>query len=597
MNDTQAMRGWVGQHWRLFATAVIALIAAALIALVLLVIHQRNVDRSTREAVENSYVLRGHMQRVFSLMQDVETGARGFVITGKDLFLEPYARARSQLPGELNKLRVSAAADHEVGYVDRLDGLIRRKLAICEEMIAVRRNRSQVDATLLVQTGQGKRAMDDIRAVLGQWETLERRQLEVRLAAVNASSRELSLGLAALSLGIVALLVLTGAAAAELARSRDEAHAANQAKSAFLAMMSHELRTPLNGVLGMAHALEHTGLDDRQQAYLKVIDGSGRSLLAILNDILDLSKIEAGRLEIEHIPFHLTELLDAVVTLWRGPAAEKALDLTMDVDPDLPAWVSGDPTRLRQVLTNLLSNAIKFTDQGGVHLVVRRASAGKLRFTVADTGPGMSPAVQARLFTDFNQAAASTSRKYGGTGLGLSISRRLCRLMGGDLEVQSVEGVGATLYGSIEVGPASAPRDIPLEQEPGELPSLRILAVDDNGSNRAVIEALLHALGLGVSLASDGAEALDVLKVQPMDLVLMDINMPVMNGTEALRAIRRGEAGERTVRVVALTANAMTGDREHYLAQGFDDHLGKPIQPDALIEILMAAEKQMRVAA
>jgi CheY-like chemotaxis protein len=262
----------------------------------------------------------------------------------------------------------------------------------------------------------------------------------------------------------------------------------------------------------------------------------------------------------------------------------------------VPAWVVGDPTRLRQILTNLLSNALKFTDRGEIRLSVRYGVDQRLRFEVTDTGAGMSPAVLARLFRDFSQGDASIGRKYGGTGLGLSISRRLCRMMGGDLEAESVEGSGSTFVGSIEAPAVTARVETADAETQTELPQLRILAVDDNASNRAVIEALLHALGLSVTLACDGADALNILRSVPTDLVLMDINMPVMNGLEALAAIRSGTAGDPCVRVVALTAEAMAGDGERYVAQGFDGHLSKPIQPTALVETLVEAVQSLSLS-
>jgi CheY-like chemotaxis protein len=274
------------------------------------------------------------------------------------------------------------------------------------------------------------------------------------------------------------------------------------------------------------------------------------------------------------------------------PVAEKGLVLAVEFE-DIPAWVVGDPTRLRQILTNLLSNALKFTERGEIRLSVGYDADQRLSFQVTDTGAGMSPAVLARLFRDFSQGDASTGRKFGGTGLGLSISRKLCRMMGGDLEADSVEGSGSTFTGSVQAPAAAAPAGTAEAEAQPELPQLRILAVDDNASNRAVIEALLHALGLPVTLAFDGADALNILHSTPVDLVLMDINMPVMNGLEALAAIRSGKAGDPGVRVIALTADAMAGAGDGYIAKGFDGHLGKPIQPAALVEVLAEAVQSL----
>jgi signal transduction histidine kinase/CheY-like chemotaxis protein len=577
-----------GPRWRVIVSGLVVILFAAMVSLALLVRHQRNVDEETRNEVERSYVLRAHMQTVFSLVQDVETGSRGFVITGQEAFLEPYRRALGQIDGEMAALRASALHAPDRRNIERLDGLVRQKLRIAEMNVELRRTRSLDEAAARVRTGQGAAVMARIRELLTTWDAQKERELQERLTAADAASRQLTLTLRGLAAVIPIIIALGVWGAFALARSREKAEAANQAKSAFLAMMSHELRTPLNGVLGMAHALAASPLDQRQHSYVEVIESSGQSLLAILNDILDLSKIEAGRLEIEAITYRLTDLLDSIVALWSGPAAEKGLVLAVEF-ADIPTWVEGDPTRLRQILTNLLSNALKFTEQGEIRLSVRYAADQHLRFEVADTGPGMSPEVLAKLFRDFSQGDASTGRRFGGTGLGLSISRRLCRMMGGDLEAQSVEGAGSTFTGSILAVAVNAPVETVDAEPQSDLPTLRILAVDDNASNRAVIEALLHSLGLAVTLACNGAEALEALASTPVDLVLMDINMPVMNGLDALAAIRGGRAGDPRVRVVALTADAMAGDRERYLGKGFDGHLSKPIQPSALIEALAEA--------
>jgi signal transduction histidine kinase/ActR/RegA family two-component response regulator len=596
-----SFRAQLDRNWRAFGLGAVLFVSVSVVALGSLVLYQHDVDERVQDSVEQSYVLRADMQGAFSLLQDIEVGDRGFVITGDTLFLEPYTRAKGKLPAQMALLRQGAAAAREQAYFGRLEPLVRQKLRDANDIVLRRRLGGAQDETLLHGVARGKMTMDAIRAVLGQWQDHERDRLAARIAAAKASSQSLTVALAGLSAAVCALLLMAGGAAAmalrdsarvaaELAASRDEARAATQAKSAFLTMMSHELRTPLNGVLGMVHALTRTNLNARQRAHLDVIDSSGRSLLLILNDILDLSKIEAGRLEVETVPFGLTRLLENVVALWGPPAAEKGLTLTLDLDPSIPAWAAGDPTRLRQVVTNLLSNAMKFTDQGSICLRVRAADSGLLVIEVIDTGAGIPDAVQARLFTDFSQADSSTSRRFGGTGLGLSISRRLCRLMGGDLVVSSVEGMGSTFRASVMLG-AAEPNAVAIEPESIDLPSLRVLAVDDNAANRAVAEALLSAIGLSVTLANDGAQALEVLKRQAVDLVLMDVNMPVMGGVEALRAIRRGEAGDPDIPIIAVTADAMLGDRERYLAEGFDDHLAKPIEPTALIQMLFAAKR------
>jgi len=379
--------------------------------------------------------------------------------------------------------------------------------------------------------------------------------------------------------------------AAASAQLEDQVHAveaASRAKSAFLAMMSHELRTPMNGVLGMAHALETTPLDPRQQDYVRTVIRSGDGLMVILNDILDLSKIEAGRMELESAPFDLQDVVAKTLDLWSHAAAEKNLVLLCELHADAPRWVLGDVLRVRQILLNLMSNALKFTDVGEVRIVLARGAGGEgVVLSVCDTGSGISEAVQQTLFQSFAQADVSIARRHGGTGLGLAICRQLARLMGGDIVLQSQPGHGARFQVRLPLPDAEAPETVAIAQTSDEgRADLRILVVDDNAANRSVARALLESIGVEIAAACDGAEALSMLKTGAFDAVLMDVHMPVMDGVEAVARIRGGEAGASDLPVIALTADAMAGERERLLAKGFDDYLSKPIQPAALMAAL-----------
>ncbi|MDQ0464139.1 signal transduction histidine kinase/ActR/RegA family two-component response regulator [Caulobacter ginsengisoli] len=373
-----------------------------------------------------------------------------------------------------------------------------------------------------------------------------------------------------------------------LKEQKQAAETASQAKSAFLAMMSHELRTPMNGVLGMAHALQTTPLDARQQDYVRTVIRSGDVLMAILNDILDLSKIEAGRLELEAAPFDLRDLAARVCDLWTPSTADKGLTLELKVDPAAAHWVVGDAMRVRQILLNLVSNAVKFTDQGAITLAIEADPDGRVALSVRDTGIGIPRDVQKRLFQSFTQADVSTSRIHGGTGLGLSICRRLAELMGGDIALTSTLGRGSTFRVTLPLALAPVPGAAEAQAGPAAEPAraIKVLVVDDHPTNRAVAAALLGAVGADVASAADGLEALDLLMGERFDLILMDIHMPRLDGVETLRRIRAGEGLAADAVVVALTADAMTGERERLLGLGFDDYLSKPIQPAALLDVV-----------
>jgi CheY-like chemotaxis protein len=374
------------------------------------------------------------------------------------------------------------------------------------------------------------------------------------------------------------------------------AEAANDAKSAFLATMSHEIRTPLNGILGMAQAMRVERLTDAQRDQLDVIRQSGEALLAILNDVLDLSKIEAGKLELETIEFSLDDLVMGAQSAFTAIANRKGLSFGLALG-DAAGRYRGDPTRLRQILYNLISNAVKFTECGEVR-VSAGYDRGELRIAVRDTGIGITPEAASRIFEPFIQADSATVRRHGGTGLGLSICRQLAELMGGGMSVESRPGEGATFtltaplarVASDETAITSA-QQAGGEPEAAPLPpalSLRILAAEDNPTNRLVLKTILHQVGLHPRFAEDGMQAVEAWRAGEFDLILMDVQMPQLSGVEATRRIRAAEmtAGRSRVPIVGLTANAMSHQLEEYRAAGMDDVLTKPIELPKLIGVL-----------
>jgi signal transduction histidine kinase/AmiR/NasT family two-component response regulator len=397
----------------------------------------------------------------------------------------------------------------------------------------------------------------------------------------------------------------TKAAAAEaLAEALARAETANDAKSVFLATMSHEIRTPLNGVLGMVQAMAVDELTPVQRERLQVVRQSGETLLAILNDVLDLSKIEAGRLELETIEFSLSTVATGCEAAFANVARSKGLSFLFEIDDEAKGVYLGDPTRVRQILYNLLSNAMKFTEVGEVGARLSRLD-DRLVITVTDTGVGMTGEQTERLFQKFAQADASTTRKFGGTGLGLAIARELALAMGGDIEARSALGEGATF--TVRLGlpwvrmDVEEPRAAGAEESDGAqdgLPALRVLVAEDNVINQLVIRTLLQQVGVDPVIVANGRLALEAWATDPWDIVLMDVQMPEMDGPTATRSIREQErqAGRARTPIVALTANAMTHQIADYIAAGMDGHVAKPIEASRLFEAIERALAQAETA-
>ncbi|MCX5876466.1 MAG: ATP-binding protein [Deltaproteobacteria bacterium] len=421
--------------------------------------------------------------------------------------------------------------------------------------------------------------------------------LETRFAneALVANLRQASEESESLNLELVAENERRKATEDELVHARDAAEAASRAKDEFLANMSHEIRTPMNGILGMLQLLQDTNMDGAQSDYVKTAYSSAEALLGILNDILDFSKIAAHKLLLEDIPFSLRTLVEDLVALLNGQAQAKNIALVAEIDPQLPEVLLGDPTRMRQVLTNFMTNAIKFTPHGEVRVRARCLSAFAsrvmLRIEVCDTGIGISPEKQKDLFQSFTQADGSTTRKYGGTGLGLAIVRQLVLMMGGKIGVESEAGQGSVFWCELDFPVAAAGTQTEAQkdnqpQEEGPLQG-RILLVEDNKVNQMVASKMLAAMGLTVDLAENGEKALAALVEKRYDLVLMDCQMPVLDGYEATRAFRSRETpGEKRMPIIAMTANAMAGDRQKCLEAGMDDYIAKPVKKDQLRKLL-----------
>ena len=591
----------------------------------------------TSEEVNHAHEVVEQLDHLLAEMTDAETGQRGYLITGSVRYLAPYERATARIADTLHAIRVlTADGSVEEERLNRLVPQVASRLAIMRETIDLYDREGLAAARQHVLTDRGKTVMDDIRKLVGEMDRAERMVLLDRGAYAHASARLtrvvvlvsdlLALGLVGSSYVIamrglaerrrhvVAVEEARGQAErqagelAVLARDRDEARRAAQEasrlKSEFLAHTSHEIRTPMTALVGYTELLGDPDLSPAERAEgLATVRRNGEHLMTIVNDILDLSKIESGRMTIERMACSPFALVAEVAAVLRPRAAHDGLDVEVGYRSPLPETIETDPTRLRQILLNLVGNAIKFTPRGSVRLEVGPVEDTRLCFEVIDTGIGLDAEQQARLFTAFSQADASTTRRFGGTGLGLAISKRLAGMLGGDLRVRSLPGEGSTFTLTIDVGSlagvrlldrppevrAAAERPEPSADERQALRG-RILLAEDGLDARRLLARHLRAAGAEVETAENGLVACELaLRAAeagtPYDLILMDMQMPELDGYAAAARLRA--AGYRGP-IVALTAHAMEDERARCLGAGCDGFATKPILRRTLIEVARA---------
>ncbi len=536
-------------------------------------------------------------------LDEVLTGSARLAASTGDVTWEQRYHAHVPLLDEaIARAIVTAGATPASSGVAQTNEANKLLIAMEEEAFALVRQGQNDRALVLLQSD----AYEALKALYSSGMESFVKILQGKLHDTNAAKIQyMNLSLVAALSSLIAVIILWWLLVRLLYKQQrqlftlnKELESATAAKSEFLASMSHEIRTPMNGVLGMASVLMSTDLSAKQRKQVLTIKHSGEALLSLLNDILDLSKIEARCVELEVLNFDLQSLLESVEAFWESQFQGKKLGFSIEVEPDVASTLKSDPTRIRQILFNLIGNAVKFTKDGGVKVIVSQEALQnnelELRFAVIDTGIGIAPETQTKLFNKFAQADSSVTRNYGGTGLGLAICKQLAELMGGKIGMESAPGRGSTFWFTIRCEPGD-PQAVEAEQWIAEtdditLPvsdqNLRILIAEDNNVNQMVLNAILSKTGHHVDMVSNGIEAVAAVMRCQYDLILMDVQMPEMDGVTAARKIRELHGAAEKIPIIAVTANAMLGDREKYLDAGMTDYISKPINSQKLLSVL-----------
>ncbi|MDB5253426.1 MAG: multi-sensor hybrid histidine kinase [Flaviaesturariibacter sp.] len=589
------------------------LVVSAIVAIT--VITNRNIDalQVSNRATSSSYYLKDKVNTLLSDVLLMESNQGGTLFSDSQYY-QKGALSIAAVEADLKQLEPLVPPQYETRF-KQLAFFVNRKIKFTWLVLNTQQTGSPGATRSLIMTGIGEGLRDSVNKYAGLLEYVFAQGVQSNLDLNSQKSEKLQPIITSMS--VISFIAITALsclivyrirhknllirnledayarehrALEELELARQAAENSLQVKESFLANMSHEIRTPITAVLGFSSILQKSGLAPEQQKFLSYIQSSGSSLLSIVNDILDLSKLEAGMVRIEKLPFGIRELVGEVTDMFQSMATEKGLHLSLHIENDCPNGLSGDALRLKQVLTNLVANAVKFTQEGGITIMVRAMEesddVARIRFRITDSGIGMTSAQLSKLFQRFEQGESDISRKFGGTGLGLAISKNLVELLGGTLEVESTPGEGTSFcvdipFEKTDVAPAETPAAAPATKLRA---GAKVLIVDDNQVNRMLVEYMLAEWGLSFASASNGREAIGMVKNDRFQLVLMDLQMPEMDGYSAARIIKTEL--QLSVPIVAMTAHVLPGEEKRCQENGMDGYISKPLQETDLHRLL-----------